>query len=225
MLVKSSFIGTRVAWVQIRDFLELIALSKLRVMLVDECQERQQAIGAQLTSADCDLVANLAPEADILQQVMVHKPDVVIIDMDSPSRDTLESLRMVQQSMPRPMVMFSQDDNGETIREAVAAGVSAYVVDGIRAKRVRPIIDAALALFQQFRALETELGKTRTQLAERKLIERAKGIVMAQCGLSESDAYRLMRKNAMEQNKRMVNIAQSIISAADLLGGQRQQRN
>lgn len=200
-------------------------MSKLRVMMVDECRERQLVVAAQLLSADCELVASLTPDDDILPQIMQHQPDVVIIDMDSPGRDTLESLRTVQQSMPRPMVMFSQDDDGETIRQAVAAGVSAYVVDGVQARRVRPIIDAAIARFQQYRALEAELGKTRNQLAERKVIERAKGLLMAQRGLAESDAFGLMRKSAMDQNLRLVDIAQSVIAAADLLGAQRRQHS
>ena len=188
-------------------------------MLVDECRERELVVAALLTSVDCDVVASLTPEDDLLEQVRRHQPDVVIIDMDSPSRDTLENLRTVQNTLPHPMVMFSQDDNGETIRRAVHAGVSAYVVDGVQSKRVRPILDAAIARFDQYRSLEQELDRTRSQLAERKKIEQAKGIVMRERGIGEDEAYRLMRKTAMNQNRRMVDIADSIIAAADLLGG------
>jgi response regulator NasT len=165
------------------------------------------------------VVACHSPEADLLSQVARHRPDVVIIDIDLPSRDTLESLRSVQASDPRPMVMFSQDDNGDTIRRAVQAGVSAYVVDGAQAHRVRPILEVAIARFDEHRRLQAELDRTRSELEGRKKIERAKGIVMMQRGISEPAAYRLMRTAAMDQNRRLVEIADSIIAAAELLGG------
>jgi response regulator NasT len=117
------------------------------------------------------------------------------------------------------MVMFSQDDNGDTIRRAVQAGVSAYVVDGVQAQRVRPIMEAAIARFGEHRRLQAELDRTRSKLEERKKIERAKGVVMMQRGVGEPAAYALMRKAAMDQNRRLVEIADSIITAADLLGG------
>lgn len=187
--------------------------------MVDEHLERQEGVAEILESVDCEVVASLSPSDDLLGQVALHKPDIVIIDMDSPSRDTLESLRSVQSAMPRPMVMFSQDDDGETIRRAVDAGVSAYIVDGLQAKRVRPILEAAMARFEQYRALENELNKTRDQLASRKKVDRAKGILMKERSLSEEDAYDLMRKTAMAQNKRIVDIADTIIAAAELLRG------
>ena len=170
-------------------------------------------------AVECDVVACLSPEQDLLSQVARYRPDVVIIDIDLPSRDTLESLRSVQASDPRPMVMFSQDDNGDTIRRAVQAGVSAYVVDGVQAQRVRPILEAAIARFEQHRGLQAELDRTRSALEDRKKIERAKGIVMMQRGIGEPAAYGLMRKAAMDQNRRLVEIADSIIAAAELLGG------
>ena len=193
-------------------------MAELRVMLMDECQERSGAVAALLRSAGCDMVASLSPEDDLLEQVARHRPDVVIVDVDLPSRDTLESLRSVQSADPRPMVLFSQDDNGETIRRAIQAGVSAYVVDGLQSHRVRPILDAAIASFMRHRELQLELDRTRSELADRKIIERAKGIVMKQRGVDEPAAYRLIRKTAMDQNRRVIDIAKSIISAADLLG-------
>ena len=194
-------------------------MSKLRVMVVDEHLERQEGVSKILASVGCEVVASLKPADDLLDQVMSHQPDVVIIDMDSPSRDTLESLRSVQSAMPRPMVMFSQDDDGETIRRAVDAGVSAYIVDGLQAGRVRPILDAAMARFEQYRALEDELHKTRDQLEGRKKIDRAKGILMKERDLSEDEAYALMRKTAMAQNKKIADIADTVIAAAELLRG------
>jgi two-component system, response regulator / RNA-binding antiterminator len=192
-------------------------LAKLRVMLVDESQERSAAVAGVLQSVECDVVACLSPEEDLLQQVTRYGPDVVIIDIDLPSRDILENLRTVQATNPRPMVMFSQDDNGETIRRAVKAGVSAYVVDGVQNQRVRSILDTAIARFEQFRGLQMELDRTRSALEDRKKIDRAKGIVMKQSGIDEPAAYRLMRKAAMDQNMRLADIADSIVATASLL--------
>jgi len=192
-------------------------LAKLRVMLVDESQERSAAIADLLKAVQCDVVACFSLEEDLLQQVARYRPDVVIIDIDLPSRDILEGLRIVQAANPRPMVMFSQDDNGDTIRRAVQAGVSAYVVDGLQANRVRSVLDAAIATFDEYRRLQGELDRTRSELADRKKIERAKGIVMTQRGINEPAAYRLMRKAAMDQNRRLVDIADSIIAAEELL--------
>lgn len=194
-------------------------MSQLKVMLVDEQPERQAVVAEMLKTVGCEVVASLTPEDDLLAQVAQVRPDVVIIDMESPSRDTLESLRSVQSALPRPMVMFSQDDNGETIRRAVDAGVSAYIVDGIKEERVRPILEAAMARFEQYHALEAELNKTRDQLESRKKIDRAKGILMKERKLSEEDAYALLRKTAMAQNKKISEIAEVIISAVDLLRG------
>jgi response regulator NasT len=191
--------------------------TEIRVMLVDARSTRRELVGAVLGAEGFRLVACVSPEDDLLAAVDRHSPEVVLIDIDSPSRDTLESLRSVQANNPRPMVMFTQDDAGESIRRAVEAGVSAYVVDGLANRRVRPIVEEAMARFSQYRALEEELERTRSQLSERKLIERAKGIVMRQQGLSEEDAYKAMRGLAMRKNKRLAEIAEIVVSAAELL--------
>ena len=144
-------------------------------------------------------------------------PEVLIIDMESPDRDVLESLKSVQSLAPRPIVMFTQDDDGRTITRATRAGVSAYVVDGISRKRVRPILDAAIERFQQFRSVAEELEKTRAELEQRKTLDKAKGILMRHRGMSEDEAYKAMRKLAMSSNKRLADVAESIVSAASLL--------
>ena len=187
-------------------------------MLVDAELERRSVLLEQFSCKECNIVAVASATDNLLEMINQHQPDVIIIDMDAPNRDTLEDLRSVQSTMPRPMVMFSQDDDSETIRRAVEAGVSAYVVDGIQAKKVRPILDAAIARFEQYRELSSELDKTKSQLTERKLIERAKGIIMVQRGISEPEAYQLLRKAAMDRNLRMSEVAENIIAAADLLG-------
>ncbi|MGB5496763.1 MAG: ANTAR domain-containing protein [Sedimenticolaceae bacterium] len=189
----------------------------LRVLVVDDSSERRASIEQALCGVGCELVGFVGSSDNLLLRVQRDNPDVVIIDLDSPSRDTLESLRSVQSSAPRPIVMFSQDDNGATIGRATRAGVSAYVVDGISGKRVRPIIDAAIERFQQYRALSAELEKARALLEERKIVDKAKGILMHKRGMSEEEAYKAMRSLAMSSNKRLIDVADSIVSAAKLL--------
>ncbi len=190
---------------------------QLRVLIVDDSEERRELVRQSLADVQCEVLGFASIEEDLSHGVEIHNPDVVIIDMESPGRDTLENLQSVQSSAPRPIVMFTQNDDGATIARATRAGVSAYVVDGISTRRVRPILDAAIERFQQYHSLNEELEKTRAQLEERKLIDRAKGILMNQRGLSEEDAYKAMRKLAMSNNKRLVDIAESITMAAKLL--------
>jgi response regulator NasT len=190
----------------------------MRVMLVDPRPSRREVLGPALKTEGFDIIACVSPDDDLLGAVARFAPDVVLIDIDSPNRDTLENLRSVQAHQPRPMVMFTQDDAGESIRRAVDAGVTAYIVDGLENRRVRPIVDAAMARFAQYRALETELEEARGKLEERKLIERAKGLIMEQQGVSEADAYQAMRRLAMRKNKKLAEIADGVISAAELMG-------
>jgi response regulator NasT len=170
-------------------------------MLVDPRPSRREVLGPTLTAEGFDIIACVSPEDDLLGAVARYSPDLVLIDIDSPSRDTLEALRTVQAEQPRPMVMFTQDDVGESIRRAADAGVTAYLVDGLENRRVRPILDAAMVRFTQYRALEQELADTRNKLEERKLIERAKGLIMKQQGADEAAAYQAMRKLATRKNK------------------------
>jgi response regulator NasT len=125
---------------------------------------------------------------------------------------------MVTRDDPRPIVMFTQDQDRTMIREALKAGVTAYVVDGLSAERIRPIMDVAVARFEQSQALHQELQEARATLAERKVIERAKGILMQQRGCSEDEAYRLLRKAAMDGNKRLAEVAEQLIAMIKLLG-------
>lgn len=189
----------------------------LRVLLVDDSEARRLAVEQSLAEVGCEVVGYASSRDNLLQRVNEDRPDVVIIDTESPSRDTLESLESVQSESPRPIVMFTQDDNGETITRATRAGVSAYVVDGLSQKRVRPILDAAIERFQRFSQLSDELQKTRAQLAERKTIDKAKAILMKQRGMTEDEAYRAMRELAMKNNRRIAEIADSVVAAASLL--------
>ena len=149
------------------------------------------------------------------------QPDVIVIDTESPTRDVLEHVVIVSQSSPRPIVMFATDRGSETIREAVRAGVSAYVVDGLDAARVKPIVEVACARFEEFQRLKTELAEANLKLSERKLVERAKGLLMAKEGLTEEQAARIghrPRGHAMSKKLRLGDVAQRVLETAELLG-------
>ncbi len=205
-------------FIAIPGFRFSMSLQPISVMLIDESEQRSDHTRNILQATGCRVIASLTPDQDLLEEVERHQPDMVIVDIDLPDRDILENLRTVQSSLPKPMIMFSQDDNGGTIRRAVEAGVSAYVVDGIKNKQVRPILDAAIASFDQFQNLREELESTRAELQNRKSIDRAKGILMKQRKLDEPEAYRLLRKTAMDQKKTIAEIANQIVATAELLG-------
>jgi response regulator NasT len=190
---------------------------RLHVLLVDDSDERRASVAASLAGAGCDAIGFVSSQEDVLRRVQQSNLDVVIIDLESPGRDTLDSLQTVQSTAPRPIVMFTQDDDGATIARATRAGVSAYVVDGISKKRVRPILDAAIERFQQFRGLAEELEKTRAQLEERRVVDKAKSILMKQRVMSEDEAYKALRSLAMSSNKRLAQVAESDVDAAKLL--------
>jgi len=189
----------------------------LSVLLVDDDPARAAIVEPALRAAGYEVVTVVDTATEMLAQVRAMKPDVIIIDRDSPDRDTLEHVCMITRDDPRPIVMFTQDQDRTLMREALEAGVSAYVVDGLSVERVRPIEEVALARFEQWQALRRELDQAQTNLAERKVIERAKGIVMKQRRCSEDEAYALLRKLAMDRNQRLAHVAESVITMAELL--------
>lgn len=189
----------------------------LRVLLVDDDPERAAIVEPALRAAGYEVVTVVDTAAEMLAQVRARRPDVIIIDRDSPDRDTLEHVCMITRDNPRPIVMFTQDKDRTLMREALEAGVSAYVVDGLSVERVRPIVEVALARFEQWQALRRELDQAQTNLAERKVIERAKGIVMKQRRCTEDEAYAMLRKLAMDRNQRLAHVAESVITMAELL--------
>ena len=189
----------------------------LKVMIVDEAVERAEVLQQALTRAGYEVIAYAPSTLDLHRQVSALQPDIVIIDMDSPDRDTLENLCVVNRDEPRTVVMFTHDGDGEKIRAATLAGVSAYVVDGMSGERIRPILDAAVARFEQFQALKREFDEIEEKLADRKVIERAKGILMKSRNLSEEDAYRALRKQAMESNSRLAEVARQLVAVAGLI--------
>jgi response regulator NasT len=165
-----------------------------------------------------DVVAVLGSGIGLLDQIERLAPDLLIVDIDNPDRDVLEGLRRVGQEQNRPVVMFAQDGRAETIKAAVEAGLAAYVVDGLTPARVKPIVDVAIARFAQFQGLRDALSKAETSLAERKVVEKAKGLLMQRRGCNEDEAFKAMRKMAMDQKLRLIDIAKKIIAAAELLG-------
>lgn len=191
---------------------------KLRVMLVEDSQREVGVLDAGLRDAGYEVVGVAATASALLDRVAAVQPDVIIIDSDSPTRDTLEMLAFVNARQPRPIVLFTEDRGHQTIQAALKAGVSAYIVAGMQPDRLQPILDVAVARFEQDRALREELKSTQDRLAERKVIERAKGLVMKQKGVGEEEAFRVMRKLAMDRNKRLLEVAQQIIDVSELLG-------
>jgi response regulator NasT len=190
----------------------------LRVLLVDETFERAALLKHALHEAGCHLAAHVSASADLPGLVSELKPDIVILDTDSPDRDTLEHLCIISRDQPRPIVLFTHDEDSEKIRAAIRAGVSAYVVDGLKTERLRPIMEVAIARFNQFHAMRQELEKAENQLAERKEVDRAKGILMKQRGWSEDESYQALRKMAMDKGLKLADVARQVITVAELMG-------
>ena len=189
----------------------------LRVMLVDDSPGDVSPLRDNLLQSGYDVVEVTSSADVLLDRVAAMQPDVIIIDSDSPTRDTLEQLSFVSARQPRPIVLFTEDRESATIQAAIKAGVSAYIVAGMQPERLRPILDVAIARFEQDRALREELKTAQGRLVERKVVERAKGILMQQKGVSEDEAFRLMRKLAMDRNRKLLEVAQQIIDVSDLL--------
>ena len=192
-------------------------MKKLSVTIVDDDSGRSIILERALKDAGYEVMAILSSNDNLLLHIEKEQPDMIIVDLDSPSRDSLESMRIVTQHNPKPIVMFTNDTDDSMISEAINAGVSAYVVDGFNEKRIKPIMDVAIARFREFQALRDELNKTRNSLEERKTLDKAKGIIMDQRNCNEEEAYKVLRKLSMENNKRMVEVAEQIISITGAL--------
>ena len=192
--------------------------SSLRVMLVDDDQDRAVNVRAALEASGCEVVSMLASPMEIYDAVVGVAPDVIIVDTESPSRESLESLAFVSKDRPYPIVMFSGDRSSETIHGAIRAGVSAYVVDGLSEARLLPILEVAVARFAAEQILKQELAYAKTQLTDRKKIERAKGLLMKQQDVSEEDAFQLLRRFAMDRGIKIADAATRVIEIARLLG-------
>ena len=191
---------------------------ELSILIIDENRIRASIIEDGLREAGHARVAVIHDVNEVARTIQATLPDVIVIDLENPKRDTLEHFFSLSRAIRRPIAMFVDRSDGAMIEKAVEAGVSAYVVDGLRKERVKPILDMAISRFNAFARLTRELEQARSELEDRKLIEQAKGILMRTRHLSEADAYTLLRSTAMNQNRRMVDIAQSLVTAATLLG-------
>lgn len=192
-------------------------MPSLKVMLVDREAGRSAVLEQALSDAGHRVIARVDDSSDLAETVKRLQPDIIIIDSEEPGRDTLEQMREIGRDQPRPIILFSDRRDGEYIQQAVKAGVSAYVVDGLASERVMPIVEVALARFREFQALRRELTEAKTQLADRKIIDKAKGLLMKRRGLSEDAAYQLLRKTAMDRNTRIADVAQLLLSLEEVL--------
>ena len=183
-----------------------------------EQAERSRSLRIGLLENGFNLVATLPADAFLADRIAQLQPDLVIVDAESAARDALEHVVMVTRDERRPIVMFTNDADTSHVKAAVAAGVTAYIVAGLAPERIGPILDVAMARFQHEEELRRELADARTELNQRKLVDRAKGLLMDRQGLSEQQAYDKLRKAAMDRGLKLVQVAQRIIDAAELLG-------
>ncbi len=189
----------------------------LTIIVVEQDRDRAMMIVDALREAGQHRIQIIGSGAGLARRVAEIRPDLVLIDAGDPSRDALEELTLAAGALERPVAMFvDRSDQGLT-RTAIEAGVSAYVVDGLRAERIHPILDAAIARFHLFARMRAELVATKAALEERKVIDRAKGLLMRAKGIDEAEAYALLRRTAMDQGKKLADLAQALVTAAELL--------
>jgi response regulator NasT len=191
----------------------------LRIVIVDESELRSAVVEEGLREAGFSDIVRLPPRGAFVAEIERLAPDVVIIDLGSPSRDTLEEMLDVSRALSRPIAMFVDRSDVAMIGAAIDAGVSAYVVDGLRKDRVKPILDLAIRRFNAFSRLRKELDEVKTELSQRKTVDRAKRLLMTSRNLTEADAYALLRSTAMRQGKRIAEVAEALITASELLEG------
>ena len=195
----------------------MAAESSPKIAIVDENPIRAAILEEGLREAGFTAVEHVGEMNNLLARIYQIDPDVILIDLENPSRDVLEQMFQVSRAVRRPIAMFVDQSDTASIQASVDAGVSAYIVDGFRKERIKSIIDLCISRFNAFAKLQDELERAKTALEERKVIDRAKGILMKAKGLSEDEAYVLMRSTAMREKKKIAEIAQSIITASELL--------
>jgi response regulator NasT len=191
--------------------------SPVKIVIVDESPIRAAILKEGLRDAGYTAVHHISEMPNLLATIYKIDPDVILIDLENPRRDVLEQMFQVSRAVRRPIAMFVDQSDTASIQASVDAGVSAYIVDGLKKERIKSIIDLCISRFNAFAKLQDELEKTKSALEERKVIDRAKGILMRVKNLSEEEAYVLMRSTAMREKKKIFEIAQSIITASDLL--------
>lgn len=191
--------------------------SGLRVLLVNQDRSRASVLEEGLREAGCADVIAVRDMQNLLRRILDADPDVIFIDLANPDREVLEQMFEVSRSVRRPIAIFVDRSDTDMIAAAVDAGVGAYIVDGLKKERVKTVLELAVSRFHAFNRIRDELEHAKQALEERKSIERAKGILMKERSLSEEEAYSLLRKAAMNENRRVVEVAQSLLTAARLL--------
>lgn len=197
------------------DFCNILIM--LHVLIIDESHSRAEELSASLNAAGHRVAAVRSSIHDLTAQMEALKPDIVLIETDSPSRDTLENLAVMSRDMPRPVIMFTHEDNSDIMRAAFRAGVSAYIVDNLDMARIKPIIDVAVARFEEHQILKQAVADAQQKLSDRKVLEQAKGLLMKARGLDEEAAYAALRKLSMERAQPMAKVADELLAMAKLL--------
>jgi response regulator NasT len=195
----------------------MAADSSFKIVIVDESPIRAAILKEGLRDAGFTSVEHIPEMHNLLARIYALDPDVILIDLENPSRDVLEQMFQVSRAVRRPIAMFVDQSDAASIQQSVEAGVSAYIVDGLKKERIKPILDLCISRFNAFSKLQDELDRTKSALEDRKSLDRAKGVLMKLKGLSEEEAYVLIRSTAMREKKKIGEIAQSIITAAELL--------
>jgi two-component system, response regulator / RNA-binding antiterminator len=193
------------------------AESSPKIVIVDEFPIRAAILEEGLREAGFTGVVHISETQSLLARIYALDPDVILIDLENPSRDVLEQMFQVSRAVRRPIAMFVDQSDAASIQASVDAGVSAYIVDGLKKERIKPILDLCVSRFNAFAKLQDELERTKSALEDRKVIERAKGMLMKVKGLTEDEAYVLLRSTAMREKKKMAEIAQSIMTASEML--------
>ena len=191
--------------------------SPLTIIVVEEDRDRAIGIVDALKNSTACEVHVIGNSSGLARKIAAFEPDIVLIDIDAPTRDMLEELTLASGPLERPVAMFVSGAAGDLAQAAVEAGVSAYVVDGLSPERIKPVMDTAIARFRMMRQMRTELAETRRALEERKVIDRAKGLLMKAKGIDEDAAYALLRKTAMDQGRRVAEVASALVTASELL--------
>jgi len=190
----------------------------MRILLIDDTAQKLGRLKTALSEAGFEVIEESGLVIDLPKRVEVLCPDVILIDSESPGRDVLAQVVQVSRDQPRPIVLFTDEQDPGVMRQAIRSGVSAYIVAGIQAARLQPILDVALARFESDQALRAQLHEREAQLAERKRIELAKGLLMKMKGCNEEEAYTLMRRQAMSRQQKLIQVAEQVIAMSDLLG-------
>ena len=188
-----------------------------KIVIVDESPIRAAILEEGLCEAGYSSVVRISGMQSLLARIYALDPDIIVVALENPSRDILEQMFQVSRAVRRPIAMFVDQSDAASIQASVDAGVSAYIVDGLKKERIKSILDLCVFRFNAFSRLQEELDRTKLALEERKVIDRAKGILMRLKGLTEEEAYGLMRSTAMREKKKIGEIAQSILTASELL--------